>query len=144
MSGKWSRFMRGILILLIAGLIFSSGYHALATSADLKAYPAPGQLIDVGGHSLHIYCIGQGEPTVIMEAGMTGWSTDWVLVQPEIAEVTQVCTYDRAGYGWSETGPQPRDSQQVAMELHTLLARAGIEDKIILVGHSLGGLFVQY
>ena len=144
MNGKWSRFMRGILILLIAGLIFSSGYHALATSADLNAYPAPGRLIDIGGHRLHIYCMGQGEPTVVMEAGMTGWSTDWVLVQPEIAEVTRVCTYDRAGYGWSEAGPQPRDSQQVAAELHTLLAKAGIEDKIVLVGHSLGGLFVQY
>lgn len=144
MSGKWSRFMRGMLILLIAGLIFSSGYQELATSADLNAYPAPGQLFDVGGHRLHIYCMGQGVPTVIMEAGMTGWSTDWVLVQPEIAEVTRVCTYDRAGYGWSEAGSQPRDSRQVATELHTLLARAGIEDKIVLVGHSLGGLFVQY
>jgi pimeloyl-ACP methyl ester carboxylesterase len=88
--------------------------------------------------------MGQGEPTIVMEAGMSGWSTDWVLVQPEIAKVTRVCTYDRAGYGWSDTGSQPRDSQQVAFELHTLLAKAGIEDRIVLVGHSLGGLFVQY
>lgn len=141
---KRSKLVRGIFIILIAGLIMSSGYQALASSADLKTYPVPGQLIDVGGHHLHIYCMGQGEPTVVMEAGMSGWSTDWILVQPEIAEVTRVCAYDRAGYSWSETGPQPRDSQQVATELHTLLSQSGINSKIILVGHSLGGLFVQY
>jgi pimeloyl-ACP methyl ester carboxylesterase len=88
--------------------------------------------------------MGEGEPTVILEAGMSGWSTDWILVQPEIAKETRVCAYDRAGYGWSEAGPQPRDSQQVATELHTLLAKYGIDGKVILVGHSLGGLFVQH
>lgn len=144
MRGKISKFMRWVLILLITGLILSSGYQLYASSVDLKTYPAPGQLIDVGGHRLHINCIGQGEPVVVMEAGMSGWSTDWILVQPEIAKATRVCTYDRAGYGWSETGPQPRDSQQVAAELHILLTKAGIEDRIVLVGHSLGGLFVQY
>lgn len=144
MHGLRANFIRGAVILLVVGLILSSGYQALATSLDLKTYPAPGRLIDVGGHRLHVHCTGQGEPVVVMEAGMTGWSTDWVLVQPEIAKTTRVCTYDRAGYGWSETGPQPRDSRQVATELHTLLAKAGIDDNIILVGHSLGGLFAQY
>lgn len=144
MRRKSSKFMRWVFVLLIAGLILSSGYQTFAISDDLKTYPAPGRLIDVGGYRLHINCIGHGEPTVVLEAGMSGWSTDWILVQPEIAKVTRVCTYDRAGYGWSETGPQPRDSQQVATELHTLLTKAGIEDRIVLVGHSLGGLFVQY
>jgi pimeloyl-ACP methyl ester carboxylesterase len=139
-----SKFIRWLIFLFVAGLIFSSAYQALATSADLKTYPAPGKLIEVRGHRLHIYCMGKGEPTVIMEAGMTGWSTDWVLVQPEVAKVTRVCSYDRAGYGWSDTGPQQRDSQQVATELHTLLTKTGIQGKIILVGHSLGGLFAQY
>lgn len=101
-------------------------------------------MIDVGGYRLHLYCQGEGDPTVVMEAGMSGWSTDWSLVQPEIAKTTRVCTYDRAGYGWSDPGPRPRDSQQVAAELHTLLSKSGIKGNLILVGHSLGGLFVQY
>ena len=138
---KWGKWLS---ILLIAGLILSTGYQSFASANDLKAYPASGQMVDVGGHRLHIYCAGEGSPTVLMEAGMSGWSTDWILVQPEIAKKTRVCTYDRAGYGWSEEGPQPRDSRQVATELHTLLIEAGIDGEIILVGHSLGGLFVQY
>jgi pimeloyl-ACP methyl ester carboxylesterase len=136
--------LRWVLLLFILALLFSSSYQAVASAADLRQYPALGQLIDVGGHRLHIYCLGQGEPTVVMEAGLSGWSTDWILVQPEIAESAHVCTYDRAGYGWSDPGPLPRDSQQVASELHTLLSRSGIKGNIILVGHSLGGLFVQY
>lgn len=144
MKVKISKFTRRVFILLMAGLILLPGYQTFASAADQQTYPAPGQMFDVGGHRLHLYCMGEGQPTVLMEAGMSGWSTDWILVQPEIAKVSRVCTYDRAGYGWSEEGPQPRDSRQVVTELHTLLSKAGIEDKIILVGHSLGGLFVQY
>src|SRR5690606_34429958 len=111
---------------------------------DRQAYPPPGQMIDVGGHHLHVDCQGEGDPTVVLEAGMSGWSTDWVLVQPEVAKTTRVCAYDRAGYGWSETGPRPRDSEQVATELHALLSEAGVTGDLILVGHSLGGLYTQY
>jgi pimeloyl-ACP methyl ester carboxylesterase len=138
------KFSRWALLLFLLALLFSSGYQAAASTAELRQYPAPGQLIDVGGHRLHIYCLGQGEPTVVMEAGLSGWSTDWIRVQPEVAKSTRVCTYDRAGYGWSDPGPLPRDSQQVASELHILLSRFGIKGNIILVGHSQGGLFVQY
>jgi pimeloyl-ACP methyl ester carboxylesterase len=141
---KKLKFPRWVFLLLILALLFSSGYQAAASAADLRQYPAPGQLIDVGGHRLHIYCLGQGEPTVVMEAGLSGWSTDWIRVQPEVAKSTRVCTYDRAGYGWSDPGPLPRDSQQVASELHILLSKSGINGNIILVGHSQGGLFVQY
>lgn len=138
---KWGKWL---LILLIAGLVLSTAYQAYASVNDLKVYPAPGRMVDVGGYRLHINCVGVGSPVVVMEAGQSGWSTDWALVQPDIAKVTRVCTYDRAGYGWSEEGAQPRDSRQVGAELHTLLTKAGIDGKIILVGHSLGGLFVQY
>lgn len=141
---KRRNITRWILLLMIASLLFFSGYQAYASAADLRTFPAPGQMIDVGEHRLHIDCLGEGAPTVVMEAGMSGWSTDWMLVQPEIARVTRVCTYDRAGYGWSESGPLPRDSRQVATELHTLLSRAGVDGDVLLVGHSLGGLFVQY
>lgn len=141
---KIARMLLILLALLVAGVLISSGYQAFATARDLEKYPAPGQLIDVGGYRLHIYCVGEGEPTVVMEAGMSGWSTDWVMVQPEVAQVTRACAYDRAGYGWSDEGPRPQDSHQVATTLHTLLSKAGIDGEIILVGHSLGGVFAQY
>ncbi len=134
---------KGLLLSLILSLSCTTVYQTIASSSDLKTYPLPGLLVNVGGHRLHIHCTGQGSPTVVMESGMSGWSTDWILVQPQIAQTTRVCSYDRAGYGWSESGPQPRDSQQISRELRTLLLRAGIQGKYILVGHSLGGLFVQ-
>lgn len=144
MKFSFKSIFRWIALALLAALSFSSLYQATANAANQRLYPPPGQLFDVGGHKLHINCMGSGSPTVILEAGMSGWSTDWVLVQPAIAEATRVCAYDRAGYGWSEPGPQPRDSQQVAVELEGLLAKAGIEGELVLVGHSLGGLFAQY
>lgn len=144
MKKKVFKVIGWIILLLIAVLILSSGFHAAASASEQRNYPPPGELIDVGGHRLHLYCQGEGSPTVVLEAGMSGWSTDWVLVQPEIAKTTRVCAYDRAGYGWSEAGPKPRDSQQTTEELHTLLSAAGIDGEIVLVGHSLGGLFVQH
>ena len=127
---------------LMLSLMISTVYQPLVTASDLKTYSPPRQLVNVGDHRLHIHCLGKVSPTVVMEAGMSGWSTDWILLQPEIAKTTRVCTYDRAGYGWSDTGPRTRDSQQVGSELQTLLLRTGIQ-KYILVGHSLGGLYVQ-
>ena len=129
----------GVILLAIAGAV----YQVLATSSDRRAYPPPGELVDVGGHRLHIYCTGQGSPTVILEAAADMMSADWGWIQPEIARQTRVCSYDRAGMGWSEPGPQPRDARQVSVELHTLLAEAGIDGPYILVGHSAGGLYVR-
>jgi pimeloyl-ACP methyl ester carboxylesterase len=128
-----------LLILLLAGWIYESS----AEAADEQAYPPPGQLVDVGGHHLHINCTGNGSPTVVIEAGLGDWSTGWGYVQPEVAKTTRVCTYDRAGWGWSEPGPMPRDAGQIAKELHTLLQNANIPGPYIMVGHSLGGLSVR-
>jgi len=97
-------------------------------------------MVDVGGYSLHINCVGQGSPTVILDAGLGEWSAHWVRVQREVSGTTRVCAYDRAGMGWSEMGPEPRDAKQITGELHTLLSKAGIEGPYVLVGHSLGGL----
>ena len=126
-------------ILLLAGYI----YEPMAEAADAKAYPPPGQLVDVGGYRLHINCTGSGSPTVVIEAGLGDWSTSWGFVQPEVAKTTRVCTYDRAGMGWSEAGPLPRDAAQFARELHTLLQNANIPGPYVMVGHSLGGLGVR-
>ena len=101
------------------------------------------EMVVVGGHRLHIDCVGQGSPTVILESGLGTMSVDWANVQPEVAKTTRVCAYDRAGTGWSEPGPEPRDPQQIARELHTLLGNAGIDGPYVLVGQSFGGLYVR-
>jgi len=129
-----------LLGLMLVGYI----YESRAEAADAKAYPPPGQLVDVGGYRLHIHCTGTGSPTVVIGAGLGDWSTTWAAyVQPEVAKTTRVCTYDRAGMGWSEAGPLPRDAAQNAKELHTLLQNANIPGPYVMVGHSLGGLVVR-
>ena len=105
--------------------------------------PAPGLMVLVGEHRLHLYCTGQGEPAVVMDAGLGGTSLDWIRVQPELAKYTRVCTYDRAGYGWSEPGPRPRSSSKIAEELRTLLRTAAVPEPYVLVGHSFGGYNVR-
>lgn len=119
-------------------------YESAAEAADIKAYPPPGQMVDVGGHRLHIHCMGTGSPTVVIDAGWGGWSASWSSwVQPDAAKTTQVCTYDRAGMGWSEPGPLPRTAEHFAQELRTLLDRAGTAGPYVLVGHSMGGLTMR-
>jgi pimeloyl-ACP methyl ester carboxylesterase len=100
-------------------------------------------MVDVGGYRLHLYCVGEGSPTVILDAGGGFTSSSWAWVQPEIAQVTRVCAYDRAGWGWSEPSPIGYDALQNASELHILLANAGIAPPYILTGHSLGGLYAR-
>ncbi len=134
----------GIMAALIASLsLVGAGYEAIAARGDARAYPPPGQMVDVGGYRLLIQCVGSGSPTVVLDAGLGGTSLDWALVQPQIGQKTRVCAYDRAGMGWSESGPAPRTPEQNARELHTLLTNAGIEGPYVLVGHSLAGKNVR-
>jgi pimeloyl-ACP methyl ester carboxylesterase len=118
-------------------------YETIASWNDSHRFPQLGRSIDVGGYKLNINCTGEGSPTVLLEGGVGGPGLIWALVQPRIAEFTRVCSYDRAGYGWSDAGPMPRTSGRIADELHTLLTNAGIEPPFILVGHSLGGFDVR-
>jgi len=142
--GFWTgRVLLGLVITLVALAATGASYQAVATAIDQGTYPAPGQLVDVGGYRLHINCMGQGSPTVILESGLANMSADWANVQPLVAEGTRVCAYDRAGIAWSDPGPQPRDPRQIAGELHTLLNRAGIAGPYVLVGQSVGGLYVR-
>jgi len=92
---------------------------------------------------MYLHCTGAAAPTVILEAGYDDVGETWSLVQPEIAKITRVCSYDRAGLGRSDPGPEPRTSLQVVEELHTLLQNAGIEGPYVLVGHSLGGMYMR-
>lgn len=109
-------------------------------------FAAPGRLIDIGGWKLHLDCTGEkrpSRPTAILEAGIGDFSVEWSLVQPRIASFARVCSYDRAGDGWSELGPFPRTYAQIVYELHTLLERAGERGPLVLVGHSYGGWLVR-
>ncbi len=106
--------------------------------------PAPlGKLVDLGGHRLHVACSGKGRPTVVVENGLGDFSFDWVLVQSRVSRFTRICTYDRAGYAWSDPGPKPRTFGQLNLELRDALARLGERGPYLLVGHSFGGPVVR-
>ncbi len=105
--------------------------------------PAPGRLVDIGGMRLHLSCAGEGGPTVVLEAALGASSISWSLVQPGLARLTRVCSYDRAGFGWSDRGPMPRTARRIAWELHTLLERARVPAPYLLVGHSFGGIVAR-
>jgi pimeloyl-ACP methyl ester carboxylesterase len=143
----WARRVLLALLALLVGLaLIGASYQAIASANDGRIYPPPGQLVDVGGYRLHMQCSGMvqpGSPTVILEAGGGMASPSWAWVQSAVAATTRVCAYDRAGYGWSDPGPTPRDARQIAHELHTLLQRAAIIGPYVLVGHSIGGLYMR-
>jgi pimeloyl-ACP methyl ester carboxylesterase len=103
--------------------------------------PAP--LVNVGSHRLHIRCAGDGGPAVIFDAALGGSSLSWSLVQPAVARITRACSYDRAGFGWSDAGPLPRTAGRIANELHELLHAAAVPPPYVLVGHSYGGLVMR-
>ena len=134
----WNRCSVSILTLLVLPLSI-----AAQPSINEGGPAPPGKLVDIGGRRLHINCTGKGEPTVVMEAGAGDFSFDWGLAQPQVARFARVCSYDRAGYAWSDPGPMPRTMRQIAFELHTGLLKAGIKGPYILVGHSLGGAIVR-
>lgn len=110
---------------------------------DIDYLTPPGALYDVGTHKLHLFCAGRGRPTVVLEAGLGGFSLEWLTVMQQLAGERRVCAYDRAGYGWSEYGPPPRTTEILVTELNTLLERAGEPGPYLLAGHSFGGYVVQ-
>lgn len=151
----WS--VLGVLLVLVLGIV-GCLYESTASARAFRQHPPPGDLVDVGGHKLHIYCQGirfyespcvfsseRQDPgyTVILESDSPGYSLDWSLVQPGIAEFSRVCAYDRAGYGWSEPGPEPRNVSQMAGELHALLEASGERAPYVLAGSGYGGMLLQ-
>ncbi|MFO1512531.1 MAG: alpha/beta hydrolase [Verrucomicrobiota bacterium] len=138
---RWAkRLALSLLTLAVLAALGAATYQAAATRKLERNHPAPGKLFDVGGHRLHLHSQGSGSPAVILDAGLSGASYDWETVAAGIAQFTQVCTYDRAGYGWSDPGPQPRTSQQAVEELRTLLQKADVKPPVLLLGHSWAGL----
>ena len=139
------RGFRGVSRLALASLAATALAGAVsgpAASASGTESP-PGRLVDIGSHRLHIHCTGVESPSVVFESGLGGTYLDWARVQPEVSRFARACSYDRAGYGWSEPGPEPRDARRIARELDALLARARIPPPYVLVGHSFGGLAIR-
>ena len=109
----------------------------------VTAPPLPGRLVSLGTHRLHLHCLGAGSPTVVFDAALGGSSLSWTFIQPAVATFTTACTYDRAGFGWSDAGPMPRTVDRIAAELHALLRAAAVPPPYVLVGHSFGGLSIR-
>jgi pimeloyl-ACP methyl ester carboxylesterase len=131
-------------VLAVLGIAaIGGGYETVRESLDARTYPPPGQLVDVGGHRLHLHCTGSGSPTVVLEPGQGGVSPDLAWIAPAVARDTTVCVYDRAGRGWSDATDGPQDGARMAADLHTLLGRAHVPGPYVLAGHSFGGLYVQ-
>ncbi len=137
--------MRTIVSAILAVVLLTVSIQPSdATMDNLRAQPdPPGTYFWVGNHRLHLNCVGEGSPTVIFDSGLGGTSLDWVRVQPQVAAFTRACSYDRAGYGWSDSGPMPRDSANISRELDVLLGNASVPAPYLLVGHSFGGLNVR-
>jgi pimeloyl-ACP methyl ester carboxylesterase len=149
-QNKISQFRQGCLlwtgrlIIGIVGMLLITALAGIVVRANIRAKtPPPGKMVDVGGYRLHLNCLGEGSPTVILEAGQGNMSLIWNLVHNEAAQNTRVCAYDRAGLGWSEPSPVPRSVEVIVQELHTLLHNGNEKGPYIIVGHSLGGLFVR-
>jgi pimeloyl-ACP methyl ester carboxylesterase len=127
-------------ILLLASI--GGAYETVSEAVDQNDYPMTGELIDVGGHSLHLRCSGSGSPTVILQPGAGEMSSGLAWIEPAVAGATRVCVYDRAGRGWSEAADAPQDAAGIATDLHTLLERGDVPGPYLLAGHSFGGLYV--
>ena len=132
------KLIRFLLLAVLFATVASGQQGASSVPADM-VYARPGQLVDVGGFRLNLYCVGSGSPTVVFDSGWGDWAPVWSKVQPEIAKWTRACSYDRAGTGFSEPGPMPRTSVHIAEELRTALHHAGIGGPYILVGSAFGG-----
>jgi pimeloyl-ACP methyl ester carboxylesterase len=131
------------MALLLAILAGAAIYNSWAFYHYRALYPPPGKIYPVGGYGLHLNCTGSGSPTIVLEAGMGNDWMVWRKVQPELAKLTRVCSYDRAGYGWSDFRPGTRDANAIADQLHELLSTAGIAPPVVLMGHSIAGMYLR-
>ena len=132
-----------IAAVLMFVILVGATYQGAATAIERRQFPHPGRMIDIGDRQLHIYCTGEGSPTVVLEAPAAGMSAAWGWVQPAVARTTRTCSYDRAGLGWSEAGDRLYEPSTVPDHLHTLLDRAGERGPYVLVGHGLGAAFAK-
>ncbi|MEI6499171.1 MAG: alpha/beta hydrolase [bacterium] len=143
---KFFNALKWILIVLLALNVLGFVYEQVSEYIDAKTLKAPGKMIQVGDHKMHIYCTGEnknGSPTVILEAGGGMNYTTWHRVQPEISKYTKVCSYDRSGIGFSDGTKDERTNDDVVTEFETLLKNDNVGGPYIMVGHSVGGFYTR-
>jgi pimeloyl-ACP methyl ester carboxylesterase len=142
---RWiGKILLGVLILLLGLILIGLIRESITRNKYRTQYPPPGKMITINGHDIHLYCVGDGTPTVVFESDLDQYgSLSWVPVQEEIGKITRACSYDRAGILWSEPGPRPRDGETIAAELKAVLDAASEEGPYLLVGHVFGGAYVR-
>jgi len=137
------RIVLSIVVLFVAFVAGSSAWNAIALHHFWATNSPPGAFYSVNGHTMHIICTGSGSPTIVLEAGLGNDALTWGGVQPVLSNTTRVCSYDRAGFGWSDPLPAPRDADHIAAELHELLLQAKVTGPIVLMGHSIAGIYMR-
>jgi pimeloyl-ACP methyl ester carboxylesterase len=142
---RWiGKILLGGIVLLVGLVVFGLIRESITRNRYHAQYPAPGEMITIDDHDIHLYCVGDGTPTVVFESDLDQYgSLSWSPVQEEIGTSTRACSYDRAGIMWSEPGPRPRDGETIAAELKAVLDAAGEEGPYILVGHAFGGAYIR-
>jgi pimeloyl-ACP methyl ester carboxylesterase len=144
---KWRGISERIVLSLVVLVAVAAGagttFNAVATHHYRARHAAPGNLYVVDGYKMHLLCRGEGSPTIVLDGGLGDDSLIWAKVQPELSKTTRVCSYDRAGFGWSDPRPGSRDADRIVRELHLLLTEAGISGSTVLMGHSVAGLYIR-
>lgn len=143
MTPRQRRLVKTAFATLFVVLLAGVTYQGVSTALERRAFRHPGRLVDVGGHQLHIHCVGEGSPTVVLEAPAGSPSSAWALVQARLTPLTRVCSYDRSGLGWSEAGDAAFDPTEVPAQLHRLLEAAGESRPVVLAGAGLGATFAR-
>ena len=138
----WRVAVRVALVCVVASALGAT-YEWIQGRRDLAVAAPPGLMVDVGGYRLHLWCFGQGGPTVVFDSGLGGTAFDWYAVMRDVSGFTTACAYDRAGMGYSDAGPSPRTSRRIAGELAELVRLSETRLPVVLVGWSAGGLYVR-
>lgn len=145
--GRFRRITERVVLSLVTLLAVvaaaSTTYNVVAHDMFVARHPAPGQIYVVHGYKMHLWCTGEGSPTIVLESGAGDDSLVWGKVKPGLSKTTRICSYDRAGTGWSEPQPGPRDSDHIVEQLHDLLQQSGITGPIVLMGHSIAGMHMR-
>ncbi|MCB0909211.1 MAG: alpha/beta hydrolase [Nocardioidaceae bacterium] len=141
-SGRGRWLLVSVLAILSVASV-GAVYANLAEAQVRDDFPAPGSTYDVEGRQMHLWCQGQGSPTVVLFGGLGEISTSWTHIAEGVRSTTRVCAYDRAGQAWSEDAGAPETGRQAADDLHALLSAAGEEGPFVLAGHSIGGPYAM-
>src|SRR5258708_21249151 len=132
-----------VAMFALGGVLLAALPVVLAAQDTAAMTPPTGKLVDIGGRRLHIRCVGSGTQTVITESGSSSFSIEWALVQDKVAPFARICSYDRAGFAWSDRGPAENTVEETMDDLHHLLRAAALAPPYVLVGHSISGMYVQ-